>query len=128
MSAEDIETLRGGYEALNRGDWTLAFRDVHPDFELTTHEAGEYRGPAAARRFMEGLLEPFEETVLEPEEFIDRGDQIVVIVHFRVRPRGSDAIVENRIGHLWTMRGGKAIRAQTFPRPEDALEAAGLRE
>ena len=123
-----MERLRAGYEALNRRDWSGAFRDVNPDFELTTHEAGEYRGRAAARRFMEDLVGSFEETVWEPEEFINRGDQIVVIVHFRVRPRGTDAVIENRIGHLWTVRGGKLIRVQTFPRPEDALEAAGLSE
>lgn len=128
MSQEDIETLRAGYEALNRGDLSGAFQHVHPDFELSTTEAGEYRGLAAARRFVEGLMEPFDETVWEPVEFFDRGDHIVVLVHFRVRPRGSDAVVENQVGHLWTVQDGKAVRLQTFARREDVLAAAGLRE
>jgi len=51
-----------------------------------------------------------------------------VFVRVRLRPTRSNALVENRIGHLWTMREGKATRLEVFPRREDALEAAGLRE
>jgi hypothetical protein len=36
-------------------------------------------------------------------------------------------VVENRIGHLWTMREGKAARVQVFPRREEALENLGER-
>jgi ketosteroid isomerase-like protein len=64
--------------------------------------------------------------VIEPQEFFERGDQIVVFALVRSRPRGSNAVVENRIGHVWTMRDGKAVRLQIFPEREKALEAAGL--
>jgi ketosteroid isomerase-like protein len=130
MSQADLETLRTGYEAFNRGDWNAAARFAHPEFELQTADRvpnpGTYRGAEEARRFFEDLFEPFEEMVVEPEEFFERGDQIVVFVLARFRPTGSSAMVENRIGHLWTMREGKASRLQVFPRREDALEAAGL--
>ena len=132
MSQADIETLRAGYEAINRDDWNEAFRFAHPEFELKTADRvpnpGTYRGPEEARRFFEDLFAPFEEMVVEPEEFFERGDQIAVFVLVRLRPTGSSAEVENRIGHLWTMREGKASRLEVFPRREDALEAAGLRE
>jgi hypothetical protein len=36
--------------------------------------------------------------------------------------------VENRIGHLWTMRDGTAVRLQIFPEREKALEALGRSE
>ena len=36
----------------------------------------------------------------------------------------SSAMMENRIGHLWTMRDGRAIRLEAFRKREDALEAA----
>jgi ketosteroid isomerase-like protein len=130
MSEADIETLRIGYEAVGRGDWDAATRFAHPEFELQTADRavnpGTYRGPEEVRRFFEDLFEPFEEVVLEPEEFFERGDQIVVFVLTRFRPTGSSAVVENRIGHLWTMREGKAMRLEIFPRREDALEAIGL--
>jgi ketosteroid isomerase-like protein len=130
MSRADIEMLRAGYEAFSRGDWDAVLRDAHPDIELRTADrainAGTYRGVDEIRRFFDDLLEPFEEVVTEPEEFFERGDQVVVLVLVRSRPRGSNAVVENRIGHLWTMRDGKVVRFQIFPEREKALDAAGL--
>jgi ketosteroid isomerase-like protein len=132
MSRADVETLQAGYEMFNRGDWDAAALLAHPDFELQTADRavspGVYRGPETARRFFEDLFEPFEEIVVEPEEFFERGDQIVVFLLARFRPTGSSALVENRIGHLWTMREGKFARLAIYPRREEALEAAGLAE
>jgi ketosteroid isomerase-like protein len=132
MSRADIEMLRAGYEAFNRGDWDSVFRHASPDFALRTADRvtnpGTYRGPEEARRFFEDLFEPFEEVVTEPQEFFERGDRILVLVLVRSRPRGSSAVVENRIAHLWTMRDGKAVRFQIFPERARALEAVGLSE
>ena len=89
---------------------------------------GTYRGPDAARRFFEDLFEPFDEIVIDPEEFFEHGDQVAVFLRVRLWPTKSSAFVENRIGHLWTMRDGKVTRLAIFPRREDALEAAGLEE
>jgi uncharacterized protein len=130
MSQADIETLRAGYEAFGRHDWDGVFRHAHPDLELITADRvtnpGTYRGLEQVTRFFEDLFEPFEEVVAEPEEFREIADQIVVLVVVRSRPKGSNAVVENRIGHLWTMRDGRAVRFQIFPEREKALEAAGL--
>jgi ketosteroid isomerase-like protein len=132
MSQEDIETLRAGYLAVSNGDWDAASRDWHPDFELTTGDrvmnAGTHRGRDAARRFWEDLREPFEEVVVTPEQFFERGDSIVVFLLVRARPRGSGALVETRIGHLWTMRDGRMVGCKIFPVREEALEAVGLSE
>jgi ketosteroid isomerase-like protein len=132
MSEADIDTLRGAYEAISRGDWDAAFGDVHPDFEMKTADRmaspGTYRGLEEVRRFFEDLLEPFEEVATEPEEFFERGNQIVVFVLLRSRPRGSSVAMEIRIGHLWTMRDGKPAQLELFPEREQALEAVGLSE
>ena len=128
MSQEDRETLRLVYEAYNRGDWTGALSRMDRDIEWKTTRTGRHRGHEEVRRFMEDMREPFEEVMVEPDEWFDHGDRIVVFLRIRARPRGSDAVAENRVGHLWAMRDGKAIRCETFPRREEALEAAGLSE
>jgi ketosteroid isomerase-like protein len=132
MSQSDVETLRAGYEAFNRRDWDGMTRLGHPEFELQPADRavnpGIYRGRETARRFFEDLFEPFDEVEIEPEEFFERGDQIVVFLRARFRPRGSSAFVENRVGHLWTMREGKFARLAIFPKREEALEAAELSE
>jgi ketosteroid isomerase-like protein len=129
MSEADIETLRAAFEAASRGDWDVLLRVTHPDFELKTTLVGTHRGQEKVRRFLEDRWEAFEETVVEPEEFLQVDDRIVVRVLMRARPRrGTSAVLEIRNGQLWTMRDGKAARCETFPRFEEALEAAGLAE
>lgn len=104
---------------------------MHPEFELQTAgrvtSPGVYRGAEEVRRFFEDLLEPFEEVTVEPLEFFEREDRIAVFVLVRSRPTGSTATVENRVGHVWTVRQGRLARLEMYPRREDAIEAAGLR-
>lgn len=127
-----VETLRALYEAMGRQDWEDVFRDVHPEFELKTPNrflgTRLYRGREEATRALEDFFGPFEEVLVEPEEFFDHGDRIAVFFLQRARPRGSSAVVELRAGHLWTLRDGKAVRLEIFPQRERALEAAALGE
>jgi ketosteroid isomerase-like protein len=128
MSRADIETLRAEYEAFSRRDWDAAFSEAHPDFELRPPESGPeaatVRGPDPARRAFADFFEPYDEVAVEPQQFFERGDRIVVFFLQRSRPRGSSATVEIQAGHLWTMRDGKAAGLQIFPEREKALEAA----
>ncbi len=128
MSQADIKTLHAVYEAANRGDWDAVLRLMHPDIELKTTLQGTHRGHQEVRGFVEDQVEPFEDMVVQPEELFESGDQIVVFVRQRGRPRGSRAVVENLVGHLWTLRDGKIARWETFPKREEALKAAGLSE
>jgi ketosteroid isomerase-like protein len=132
MSQADIETLRAEYEAMSRRDWLALFSGAQPDFELKTPARAPgpdvCRGQEEVRRAFEDFFEPFEEVLVEPQEFLERGDRIVVYFLQRSRPRGSSAVLEIRAGHVWTMRDGKAARCEIFPEREKALEAAGLRE
>jgi ketosteroid isomerase-like protein len=45
MSQENVEIIRSSYEAANRRDWDVAFRDLSPDVEwIPDRRVGE--GPA----------------------------------------------------------------------------------
>lgn len=70
---------------------------------------------------------PFDAWTVDPEEFFESGDQVVVFVKVRLRPKDSSAEMENRTGHLLTIRDGKMLFLRIFPAPEEALEAAGIR-
>src|SRR5215212_6509569 len=111
-------------------DWDAVLSAAGPDFELVTSDratnAGIYRGPEAARGVLQDLFEPFESATAEVEEFLVQDDRIVVLLTMRFRPRGSTAVVENRIAHLWTAREGRLVRLQVFPERELAIAAAGL--
>jgi ketosteroid isomerase-like protein len=135
MSEENVEIVRSIFEAFNRRDWDAAFRDARPDVELTTPpgpqsgpNAGIYRGREECQRFWEELLTAFDAASAEPEEFLEWGDQVAVVVKGRMRPKGSSAEIENRTGALWTIRDGMVVSTRVFAKPEEALEAAGLSE
>jgi ketosteroid isomerase-like protein len=131
MSQENVEIVRRVYDALNRGAWDAAFRETHPDFEMTTQrglDAGTLQRREAVQRFGEDYVAMFDSLVLEPEEFLANGDQVVVLVTRRARPRGGSVDIVVRNGHLWTVRDGAILSMKSFPHPEDAVEAAGLRE
>jgi ketosteroid isomerase-like protein len=131
MSQSDIENVRARYAAVNAGDRSALFRDVQPGFSLETPDrvpgAGTYLGAGEAARFMEDFWDPFEEVIVEPQDFLASGDRIVVIMLVRLRHKGSSAFVEIRVATVWTMRDGKPLRMEMYPEPEAALEATGLK-
>jgi uncharacterized protein len=132
MSQENVEIVRSIYEAVNRGDYDAAFRNQAPDVEYTTPPrgpvAGTYRGREELRGLWEEMSTAFETRIYEPEELIESGDQVVVVVKARMRPRGSSAELELRNGNLWTIRDGMVVSMRMFAKPEEALEAAGIEE
>ena len=132
MSQADLETLRAVYRAVSAGDWDAAFSDAEPDFELTTPElspmAGTYRGEQAIRSFFDELWAAFEEVQNTLEEVIDLGDRVLVFLVVLLRPKDSEATVELRVAHLWTMRDGRVAACRAFTDRRLAREAAGLVE
>jgi ketosteroid isomerase-like protein len=131
VSQENVEVVRSIYDAVNRLDWDAAFRDQRPDVELIIPPGlneGTYRGRDECQGYWESWLSVFEAFSAEPEEFFESGDQVVVFVKSRARPKGASAEIEVRNGHLWTIRDGKAASMRLFPEPQKALEAAGLAE
>ena len=132
MSEADIEALRAVYEAVSRGDWDAAFRDARSDFELITPDQnpipGTYRGREAIQAFFAELWAAFEEVAVQPGQFVELDDRILVSLDMQLRPSGSRAKVEMQITHLWTMRDARPARCEVFLRREQALEAVGLQE
>src|SRR5918996_794533 len=98
MTQSEIEMVRAGYEAVNRGDWDAAFRHTHSDFEWKSDDrllnAGTYRGREEIQRFLADQRKPFDEVINQPEEFFQQGDQVVAFVLLRSRPKGSSSFTE----------------------------------
>jgi len=131
MSEENVEAVRGVYDALNNLDWDAVFRDMDPDVEMKFQrapDAGTLRQREAVQGFLEDYLGAFEKMIFEPEELFENDDQVVVLVTRRARPKGGSGEMVVRNGHIWTVRDGTILSMKSFPDPEEALEAAGLRE
>ena len=133
MSQENVELVRRGLEAFARGDMAAVLELLTPEVDVTSDAlglsgGGSYVGHDGFVRATQEAFEAFEDYRIEGEEFIDAGEDVVVLVHISGRGRGSGIPVDMRLVHVWTVRGGKGVRARTFENKAAALEAVGLRE
>ena len=130
MSEADVERLRVGYEALDRGDVEAVAAFIHPQAEMRDRpeipDATTYVGWDGVLLSLQASRETFEDFHFVPERFLENGDKIVVIITMIGKGRASGVPVEERIAHLWTIRDGLGVSLQAYTSPADALEAAGL--
>jgi uncharacterized protein len=129
VSQEDVEVVRETIAAFNSGgiDAALPHLDeriewVGPPEWLEKHL---YEGHDGMREIAGYWTESFDEYRLDPDEFIDAGDRVVVLAHQRGRLKGG-APIEERISYVWTLRDGKAVHVQVYFTWEQALADAGL--
>jgi ketosteroid isomerase-like protein len=132
MSQENVNLLRRAYDAFSRRDWEAVFRDAHPDVEVTFvagPQAGTHRGKEETIAALSDVTAGFDAWIMEPLEFFERDDQVVVTLRNRLRPKGgAGGEFEYRSGQIWTFRAGTMLSCVHYPDAESALEAAGLRE
>jgi len=132
MSQENVEIVRQVYEEWGQGK-LRAGRDLYDPKMLFIPgagwpEAGDYRGPEGVREFMLGWLNAWTSLTVSAEEFTEAGDSVVVDVLQRGVGTESGAPTEGRYFQVWTFRGPKVVRLETFLDRAEALKAVGLSE
>ena len=114
MSQENVEVVRRIYGALNRGESPASLGLLHPDIEWVNpdgaFESGTRRGLGSFEDALAAMGEAFEWFRIEPREFLEAGDEVVVLGTFIARGRGSGIERENEDGYVWTVREGRAIQ------------------
>jgi uncharacterized protein len=125
----DVEALERGYAALNRGDLSVVLDLLDPDIEWhepgDSPEAGSHRGRDSFERFFRGWRESFDGFRVEPEQVVQRGNEIVAVVRQTGTGRASGVRVETRLAHVWTVVDGRAVRWEAVPEPDDVLHDGG---
>jgi ketosteroid isomerase-like protein len=121
--------MRRGYER-----WR-ATGDIraHPDLVWDVSRLGWpdqqiYFGPEGANQFNADWADAWDDWELEPEEYIDVGERVVVIVNQRGRSKATGIPVDMRFAQVWSFRDGQAVKMQMYSSVDEALEAAGLSE
>ena len=135
MSQENIDAFKRGLEAGNRGDVETLLGILDPEVEwhsalhaLLGGEQMVFRGHDGVREMLRDLNDAFDEIQIEISEIRDLGDRLVAIGHTRNRGRESGAETESPIAFVVEFKDGKAISLRAYLDPDEALEAAGLRE
>jgi uncharacterized protein len=127
MSEENVELVREGIEAFNRGDIDWLLERIDDDFVFDWSRSrsplrGVYRGADGIAGFLREQWTTFEEFVVEPGEFIDRGRHVVVPVTLRARGREGIAVSADNT-HVYTVEDGRVARVALYQQTHEALAA-----
>jgi ketosteroid isomerase-like protein len=139
MSEGNVETIREIYARFAQGDFRASsdLLDSHVvlvlaeplDWGPETPDSGMYVGPDGIAAYTRDyLLKAWEDFTMVAEELVPAGDTVLVSVHQSGVGRTSGAPAELRYFTLWSFRGRKVIRIESFREKAAALEAAGLSE
>jgi ketosteroid isomerase-like protein len=116
VTKANVEFLREGYEALQRGDletFTALSRErLAPEFEF--HHVWDGR----VFRGFEGTMEWISDTRETWDEYSQE------IVRISGRGGGSGVPVAQELAVVWTFEGDKAVQARSFTSRDEAFEAA----
>jgi ketosteroid isomerase-like protein len=124
--APEVEKLEALYESWSRGDFSPA--DIFdPELELESHGMGERLNASGIDEFVATMahwLSAWDRPLrLEAEELIGSGDQVLALVRWRGRGKGSGIEVDAGGAHIWTFRDGLVIRFAVY-RDRDEARAA----
>jgi uncharacterized protein len=127
VSSENVQILRDAYDAFARQDVGSVMAAFHEDIEWDTPDSipfgGSYHGHDGVGSFFSQLPEHWQELRVEPEEFIDAGETIVVLI--RLSGKGAAGSIDSKSLHLWRMRDGKAATFREYPDTARVLQALG---
>src|SRR5262245_47331873 len=140
MSEQDIENTKRGYAAVNAAYRSGNVDDLRPvleelwDPEVVFQPAGmlpdsaprPHRGWDGVLGFIANQMEAFSEMWMEPLDFIEIGDRMVVPYRFGGKARHTGIEVEFSFAHLFHLADGKVVRCDVFKTKAEALQAAGL--
>ena len=130
MSEENVEGLKRAFEAFASGDLGIVLALVAPDFEIHDRVIGSpsERGPDALVANAAAVREVVGDVSWEPREMVGLGDRVLVRVHVAGTARHTSLPIDTDVGHIYTLRDGKAVRLDIFRTWEDARRAAGIDE
>ena len=114
MSRENVEVVRGGYEAFNRRDTEAIFEAMHPGVEFQTTVETHY-GPEGVVEWIRRADEIFGSFEISLVEVVDLGgDDVLAIVHERASGNDSGIEIDQHFGHVWTVRDGRVVAFRSF--------------
>ncbi len=123
-----VEIVQRSYVAFAAGDMDGVLGDMDPDIEWRQAQGlphgGTYHGLAEVRRNIFDPLDEewWDEFSADPDEFLEAGDEVVVLGRYRGVAKGTGKRLDVPFVHIWTLRDEKAVRFRQF------LDTAGWNE
>jgi len=128
--SHEIEAIKQFYAAVNRNDMRAITQDFDPEIvrieppDFPT--AGTYRGIAEVQAHVTKGRGTWAEGTCETEEFLAKGDKVVVYLHAHVRLHGATEWIGGRFADGFAFREGKIVEYLSFGERADALKWADI--
>jgi ketosteroid isomerase-like protein len=128
MSAKDVETVREGIAALNRGDEAAMVATLDADVELiplrAVLEGTVYRGHEGLRCWLRDMADDWTQFEVRLQELrdLERGC-VLVRATMHLRGRSSGVVLDAPAAWLCDMHDGKVRRIRFFADSDAALAA-----
>jgi ketosteroid isomerase-like protein len=124
--AAELDKLKKLYEGWAAGDYSET-EIFAPDMTMETFGMGDPKRSESYEGFVDEMrdwLRAWERPIkIEPEEFIQSGDRILVLIRWSGRGKGSGAQIEAEGAHLWTFRDGLVVDYGVYRDREEARAA-----
>lgn len=125
MASANVEIIRRGLDAYNRGDVEAVLETADPDIEFVPLRSlvvgGSYRGHDGIRRFFEDLDEEWENRLIHNEEFREHEDSVLLLGEFEATGRASGMEMRSPVAWLFELRAGKVVRMRAYSSQEEAI-------
>jgi ketosteroid isomerase-like protein len=128
MSYENLERIKAGFAAHNRGDLDALEELYDPEVVFETLLLGTRHGNEAIRQIYAENQKTLAGYDVVPVELIDTADKVVAVVKMVGAGSVSRIALDEGFAFVFTFKGDRVIREQAFRNREEALEAAGLSE
>jgi uncharacterized protein len=123
MSQANVELIRSIYRLWEQDESARDLIDANLEYVNPSNavESGSHHGRSSLNK----VREVYPDFRVEPERFVDAGEDVVVLGIAR-GTSASGVEAKWRQGYVWTVRDGKAVRFRWFNDPKEALKAVGL--
>src|SRR4051794_29726723 len=109
----NTDALKKGYEAFANGDadgmkalWTDDIRWEGPNAEELPG-GGTHEGADAVLQMLGTIGETYESFEVQPDEWLESGETIVVLGHSSAKPKDGDREIKVPFVHVWRVPGGQ---------------------
>src|SRR5918997_326439 len=121
MSKENVQVVRGLYEAFGRGDVPTVLGQMDQSIEWNEAEnfiyadRNPYVGPQAV---LEGVFmrlgSEWDAFTVMPEEWLGAGNHVVVLGTYTGRRKETGRELRAQFAHVWGVRGSRVVRFQQY--------------
>jgi ketosteroid isomerase-like protein len=128
MSQEKVAVVRGMLAEFGKGETPgpVWFAEELEVYDHDTPDQGAYRGYDGGLRWLADWGAAWAEWSLEPEQFIDTADHVVVFIRMKATGRGSGLVLDREDALVYRLAEGKIARIDYYNDRKQALRAVGL--